>query len=423
MRTNVDDPTRPQIFRTLGSAASTMTLAMAIGLAPSDEAAAGPPSSEAPAKSAASGFDVDTPLWQPGVLDPAAGLAGRWAQELARRDAILGAAKGRDHRAALALLGLLPSVQGEVPTATLIAMVDAVRNDRGRHPLVRALASIQRGQLHEYEGQLDEARKVYADEGMLLSWRIVGPFDNANHAGLDNRFGPETEPFEIGQQFVGKLAGEPLEWRAYDPESTLSGGYVSFDEFLRPNQHVFAYATTWVKVDKAQTAVLQFGSGGAHAIWVGTREVGRGDAYRTPDPLQDAYSVPLAAGWNRILVKVGCDTGAWGFYAQLRTSAGERIAGFEATATPPVPITDLPREAVQVGVDPEARALPDPVSLRSLFEQAAKGEAKPADELALAEFLHWVRPFDRTEFIGRDQAREADGAAKSARSALFLALS
>ncbi|MFV8756827.1 hypothetical protein ACNOYE_40300, partial [Nannocystaceae bacterium ST9] len=122
---------------------------------------------------------------------------------------------------------------------------------------------------------------------------------------------------------------EPLEWRAYDPESTLSGGYVSFDEFLRPNQHVFAYATTWVKVDKAQTAVLQFGSGGAHAIWVGTREVGRGDAYRTPDPLQNAYSVPLAAGWNRILVKVGCDTGAWGFYAQLRTSAGERIAGFE----------------------------------------------------------------------------------------------
>ena len=122
---------------------------------------------------------------------------------------------------------------------------------------------------------------------MLLSWQIVGPFDNANRSGQTNRFGPETEPFAIDQRFTGKLAGEPLEWRPFDPESALSGGYVSFDEFLRPNQHVIAYATTWVKVAKPQKAVLQFGSGGAHAVWVGTREVGRGDAYRTPDPLQD----------------------------------------------------------------------------------------------------------------------------------------
>ena len=389
-----------------------------LGLLPLGDAAAGPPGEHA------LGFDPAAPLWQPGVLDPAAGLSGRWVQELARREAILASSKGKDPRAALALLGLLPALEGEVPTATLIRLVESVRDDRKRHPLVRELAALERGQLHEYEGQLDQARELYTAEGMLLSWQIVGPFDNANRSGQTNRFGPETEPFAIDQRFTGKLAGEPLEWRPFDPESALSGGYVSFDEFLRPNQHVIAYATTWVKVAKPQKAVLQFGSGGAHAVWVGTREVGRGDAYRTPDPLQDAYAIELEAGWNRILVKVACDSGAWGFFAQLRTREGERIEGLEASGTPSVQTTELPSERVEADADLDAPSLPAAISLRSAFEQAAaSAKASPADELALAEFYHWVHPFDRADFTTRDQARAADAAAQSSRSALFLALS
>lgn len=398
---------------TLGLAASIAALGL------SGDATASPPGSEPPAA-----IDRAAPLWQGGVLDPAAGLPGRWRQELGRREGLLRAAKGRDHRAALALLGLLPVLQGEIPNRELIDLVTSVRNDRGRHPLVRGLAGLLRGHLHEAQGELDEARAVYAEEGMLLSWRIVGPFDNANDGGLDKVYAPETEVFDVAQQFTGKLANEPLEWRSYDPSSTLAGGYVSFDEFLRPNQHVVGYATTWVEVPKAQRAVLHFGSGGGHAVWVGSREIGRGDAYRVPDPLQDAYSLELAAGWNRVLIKVGCDTGTWGFFAQLRTPEGEPIAGLVSSASPPVSFTELPVAAAVGEADPDAVRLPDPVSLRSLFEQAASGErVKPADELALAEFYHWVHPFDRAEFGARNQAREADTASQSARSALFLALS
>lgn len=396
-----------------------LTAALALGLGLTNEATAGPP----PGSSPPPALDRDAPLWEVGRLDPQAGMPGRWRSELRRRQALLATAKGRDHRAALALLGLLPVLQGEIPNAELAELVTVVRNDRARHPLVRALAGTLRGLLHEAQGELDEARKLYVEEGMLLSWRIVGPFDNANESGLDKLYAPETEPFVIGQQFTGKLASEPLEWRSYDPSSTLAGGYVSFDEFLRPNQHVVGYATTWVKVPKAQRAVLHFGSGGAHAIWVGQREIGRGDAYRTPDPLQDAYALELAAGWNRVLIKVGCDAGAWGFFAQLRTPEGERIAGLESSGSPPVSFTELPTAAVIGEAELDQKPLPDPVSLRSLFEQAASAaKPQPSDELALAEFYHWVRPFDRSEFGARNQAREADAALQSARSALFLAM-
>ena len=174
--------------------------------------------SAAPSDPAAASFDLDAPLWQP----------------------------------------------GEVDRATLISFVDGVRNDRRRHPLVRALATDVRGQLHEDAGELDEARELYADNGRLLSWRIIGPFDNQNRTGHDKAYAPELEAWAPGQSFAGKLPDEPVDWRAYEPENTIGVGYVSFDEFFRPNEYVTAYATTWVRAPKAMDAVMHLGTGGAH---------------------------------------------------------------------------------------------------------------------------------------------------------------
>ncbi|PRP93837.1 hypothetical protein ENSA5_42400 [Enhygromyxa salina] len=374
-------------------------------------------------------LDLDAPLWEPGVLDPAAGMVGRWQRELERRRDLLADHRGRDHVAALALLGLLPALSGEVDRAELISFVDEIREDRRRHPLVRSLAAEGRAQLHEDAGELDEARALYAEHGALLSWRIVGPFDNANRTGHDHAFGPELEDWAPGQSFEGKLAGEPVDWRPYEPENTLAGGYVSFDEFLRPNEYVTGYATTWVHAPKQTEAVIHVGTGGAHKIWVGPELVGEGQAYRRPQPLQDAYAITLEAGWNRILVKVGCEAGAWGFFARISGADGAPIPGLEADGSPPVDATVLPAAAPEQSsseIDPDARAAKPPLSLRKLFEDAADDELRsrvaPEDELALTEFYSWVGPFSREDFTGRDQAREADAAVQSARSALFLGL-
>ncbi len=185
---------------------SLLFFALALSLAPSRSVAEQP---DEPARV----FDLDAPLWEPGVLDPANGQVGRWQRELDRRAALLEAHPGKDHVAALSLLGLLPSLLGEVDRATLVAFVDGVRNDKRRHPLVRALADDTRAQLHEDAGELAEAHALYAASGRLLSWRIIGPFDNANRGGHDDAFGPELEPWAPGQSFEGKLAGEPLDWR------------------------------------------------------------------------------------------------------------------------------------------------------------------------------------------------------------------
>jgi cellulose synthase operon protein C len=376
----------------------------------------------------ATALDLDAPLWEPGVLDPSKGLVGRWQRELDRRAAILKQHGGRSHVAALALLGL-PSLSGEVERERLIAFVEGVRQDRSRHPLVRALAADLRGQLHEDAGELDEARALYLDNGRLLSWRIIGPFDNANRTGHDRSFGPEKEAWAPGQSFEGKLAGEGVEWRAYEPESTLGLGYISFDEFLRPNEYVTGYATTWVRAPKAMDAVLHLGTGGAHKLWVGERLVGEGQTTRRPDPQQEAYAVRLEQGWNRVLLKVGCEQGAWGFYARLSAPDGSPIPDLEISGSPAVEATSLPAAAPKITrseVDPDAKPRARPISLRRLFEDAADElvtrKVAPEAELALVEFYYWTAPFSREDFTARDQAREADAALQSPRSAMFLAL-
>lgn len=381
-----------------------------------------------PAPEAAS-FDPEAPLWEPGVLDPSKGLVGRWQRELDRRVALLEQHSGRSHMAALALLGLLPTLSGEIDRATLVAFVDGVRNDRRRHPLVRALATDVRGQLHEDAGELEQARQLYMDNGRLLSWRIAGPFDNANRGGHDKTYQPETEAWAVDQAFEGKLAGEPVTWRAYEPDSTLSAGYVSFDEFLRPNQYVTGYATTWVRVPKATDAVVHIGTGGAHKLWVGSELVGEGETYRRPDTLQEAYAVRLDEGWNRILIKVGCEQGAWGFFARISAPDGSPIAGLEVSGSPAVEVSELPVAApgrASTEVDPDAKPAAAPLSLRRMFEDAADEQVTskptPAAELALTEFYSWTSPFSREDFTARDQAREADQAMQSPRSAMYLAL-
>jgi hypothetical protein len=64
-----------------------------------------------------------------------------------------------------------------------------------------------------------------------------------------------------------------------------------------------------------------------------------------------------------------------------------------------------------------------PRSLRSAARGAGRAAARPraADLLALVEFYRWTVPFASRDRTAVDRAREADAAAKTARSAYLLA--
>ncbi len=387
---------------------ASLLLALAVGLSPAPAALAAP---AAAGEASAAGARTAGP--------------GRWVRELERRQGVLAAHRGRDPAAALALVGLLPELQGELPPGVLERFVDDVAADASRHPLVRSYAGMLRAELYEGQGRIDDAEARLLAEGFLVRWQIAGPFDNAGRKGETEAHAPQTEPFSPSQVMLGKLPGEPLSWRDYDYEGIPRGGYISFDELLRPNEEVTGYATCWVHVDAATDAVLHLGTGGPYRAWVGTTEVGHGAAYRTPHPLQDAHPVRLSAGWNRVLVKTSAQSGMWGFYARLSERSGAPIRSLTSTADPPV---GGPMAAPGPGGDsPVTQA--DASSLRGLLERrypgrdpAAKRPGTAAAGLELVELYRWVHPFDNDDRAVVELAGRVDERVKSARSSLLRAV-
>lgn len=375
-----------------------------------------------------------TPAWTtdvaaPGVRDPAKGLVGRWERQLQRRQALLKRHRGKDPAAILALTGILPELQGDVSSAELRAFVEGVATDRKRHPLVRSHAATLVARLHESGGNIEVARRSLAEQGALLSWQIIGPFDNAGKAGLDAEYPPETKPYAADQTMFGKLPAEPLAWQTFAYEGIPRGGYVSFDDVLRPNQQVVGYATCWVHVPKATDAVVHLGTGGAYAVWVDGAEIGRGEAYRLPHPLQDAHAVTLPAGDHRVLVKVGAMDGMWGFYASIRALDGTAIEGLRVMTEPPA--TGPLGAAASPKADGGAAALSadKPVSIRQHLERAypglsadAKRPGPAARGEALVDLYRWIRPFDRDDNTAVALARRVDTRVKSSSSAWKLAV-
>ncbi|TPV93906.1 MAG: DUF3857 domain-containing protein [Myxococcales bacterium FL481] len=358
------------------------------------------------------------PIWRAGRLDPDAGLPGRWQRELERRQAQL--RRGPRGRAGTitALLGLLNALDGEVPRSELVALLSDIGKSRRRHPLVRSHAVYLLSQLLASQGRTAQAQQGYVGAGYLLDWQLVGPFENQGRAGHDFAYAPETEAFDATQRFVGTLANEALEWRHYPPEAGVRA-YVSFDAYLRPNTFAVGYATTWIHVPRAQSAVLHVGSGGPYKIWVNGRLAGDGGAYRRPHPLQDAHAVQLRAGANRVLIKLSVEQGSWGFFARLSDRKGRTISSATHEATPSADAVAAVEAETPESIDAE----PALVSLRAKLEQAARRErARPRDRIALLEFYRYVAPFGDDDDTAVVAARQVDAALQTSESAWLLAL-
>ncbi len=362
-------------------------------------------------------------VWTPGVRDAAAGMPGRWERELAERQAVLAREKGKSPRAIVALLGLLPELQGEIPNARLDEMLAGVEADRARHPLVIAYASHLRGRLMEASGDFEGARDRFRKAGWLVDWQIVGPFDNAGGKGHADVLPPEVQAYQDGQAFTGLLPLEPISWRELDPSATARA-YVSFDELVRPNTYGTSFATTWIKVPHKMDAALHLGTSGAYKVWVDGQPVGEGEAYRNAHPLQETHGVHLDAGWHRVLIKVGVEESAWGFSPRVSDAKGRAIKGLEVAGAPPADWSPPPASEGEAPKPPRVASLRHELESRvgPPPEDAAKEKAKAADLVALTELYRWTRPFAEQDLTDVAMARRADAAAKTAHSAWLLAL-
>ena len=345
----------------------------------------------------------------------------RWDRELQRRKDLLGRNRGRKPAAVLGVLGLLADLHGEIEPSKLEGFTRSVAEDRSRHPLVRSYASYVLARLRESAGDHKSAKQGMLAEGYLISWQIVGPFDNTNRRGEMAVYAPQTEAYQAEQTFTGKLATEPLGWRPRDYDSIPRGAYVSFDDLLRPNTEVTGYATCWVKVDKDTPAALHMGSGGPYQAWIDGVEVGSNSAYRVSHPLQDSHAIALRKGWNRLLVKVSALDRMWGFHARLSLPSGAPIEGLQAQANVPRDWTEAAEDSVRPKPPKSIASLRD--ALQKAYPQRDGARPGPGRAgLDLVAFYRYVRPFDFDEANADELARSVDERLETAESAWLRAI-
>jgi hypothetical protein len=86
-----------------------------------------------------------------------------------------------------------------------------------------------------------------------------------------------------------------------------------------------AYGYTVVKVPEDTDAVFRMGSDAGLACWVNGERVHFAPAPRSLKVDQDSVKVRLKKGENRILLKIGQQSGPWGFCLRLTDAAGKAL--------------------------------------------------------------------------------------------------
>lgn len=181
------------------------------------------------------------------------------------------------------------------------------------------------------------------------SWFVLGPFENPAPKDGKLRQG-------MAKDLLKNLGGEPnavltSESAVVEAGKTLrvaratanDAGIVDLIPLFQGNSDMkVAYAYGEVSVASPTRALAHFGSDDAAVVWVNGQEVHRAIVDRGVARGNDHFDVPLAAGKNRILVKVDNGFGGWGFALEL----------YDEQATKRLEAIDLRRHLERIDVRP-----------------------------------------------------------------------
>jgi hypothetical protein len=212
-------------------------------------------------------------------------------------------------------------------------------------------------------------------ENTVRNWNVIGPFPNADDAGFETVYPPETEfnaviPAQAGIQptvipakagiqpektYPG-LHGALVGWKRYygdEPYLTLghwniwmqteggpfddSAHIVQFNRVLETSGQdwITSYALTYLYAPKDQPAKFVVAADNCVKVWLNHQQVfarlRHPFWYEMNDNWADQIPVELREGWNEVLLKVGLGRGAsssyYGFTFRVADQAGKTLRG------------------------------------------------------------------------------------------------
>lgn len=191
-------------------------------------------------------------------------------------------------------------------------------------------------------------------ENTVRNWNVIGPFPNADDAGFETVYPPETE-FKPEKMYPG-LHGDLVGWKRYygdEPYLTLghwniwmeteggpfddSAHIVQFNRALGTSGQTWitSYALTYLYSPKEQQAKFVLAADNCVKVWLNHQQVfarlRHPFWYEMNDNWADQIPVELRAGWNEVLLKVGLGRGAasgyYGFTFRVADEQGKTLRG------------------------------------------------------------------------------------------------
>ena len=136
--------------------------------------------------------------------------------------------------------------------------------------------------------------------GLIVQWKLIGPFDNTGGRGFDAVYPPEQQ-IDLAASYDGKNG--KVRWIDYQSKDQL--GKIDFNDALGEQKAVVAYAYADFYTAQQQQVQFRLTSFNAVKLWVNGELVDRRDVYHSGAEWDQYISTAtLRQGRNQILVKV-----------------------------------------------------------------------------------------------------------------------
>ena len=157
-----------------------------------------------------------------------------------------------------------------------------------------------------------EPKRVY-----IPDWYVIGPFPNPRkigsmRRGLDTVYLPERN-VDLQKDYQGG-GRQPIRWFYVQ---TPENGLLSLVDKINPHEMVVCYAVTYIFSQENRKATLFIGTDDGGKVFLNDKEVYRYFGERVAEPDQAEIQLALKPGWNKLLLKIENNLGAYAFYARL----------------------------------------------------------------------------------------------------------
>jgi hypothetical protein len=152
--------------------------------------------------------------------------------------------------------------------------------------------------------ELGEKVDVGRHYGFVRSWRLIGPFDNADGIGFEARYPPEDAApaaLDWTAQHAGKSG--PVRW--LESATDERRGVIDINKAIGKLQGVVAYGATVIRADEARPVSIRVGTPNAVKVWLNGKLIITREEYHHGMSI-DQYrgTGRLEKGENVILIKL-----------------------------------------------------------------------------------------------------------------------